>query len=249
MAMICRKYGLLYLMAPRTGCTAVEDVLEKKLEGELIPPNDILDGDGNFIIHRRHHSLQAMFRHNLVTQEESASLLKFSCIRNPFDSLASDYEKRRSKYQHYIADPNSWVHRLPGYIEDMHFCTTHSFDDWIEKHYGAMYSNGINRGLQLVADRTRRGGRVKKALGLRHHPYTMYGDYTTNMDVVMRFETLQQDFDHVLEQAGVPFQITIPVINKTQERASDYHQYYSERSRKIVEYIFRHELKHYNYKF
>ena len=249
MAMICRQYGLLYLMAPRTGCTAVEDVLETKLDGELVPPKDILDGHGNFIVHRRHHSLQAMFKHGLLTPTEATSMLKFSCIRNPFDSLASDYEKRRSKYQHYIQDPNSWVHRLPGYVEDMDFCTSHSFTEWIEKHYGAMYTNGFRRSLQLLADSTPRGGRTKKLLGLRHQPYTMYGDYTAGMDMVMRFETLQRDFDAVLEKAGVPFKITIPVINKTEERSSDYRAYYTERSRRIVAYIFRHELKEYDYEF
>lgn len=236
-------------MAPRTGCTAVEDVLEHKLEGELVPPKDILDDNGNFILHRRHHSLRAMIKHQLISETEASSLLKFSTIRNPFDSLSSDYEKRRSKYQHYIDNPDSWVHRLPGYVEDMHFCTNHSFNEWIEKHYGAIYANGLRRGMQLVADKTPRGNRLKKALDLRQKPYTMYGDYTTGMDVVMRFETLQQDFDQVLEKAGVPFKITIPVINKTEEKTSDYRDYYNPRSRQIVSYVFRHELKRYKYKF
>ncbi|NES18470.1 MAG: sulfotransferase family protein, partial [Symploca sp. SIO3E6] len=105
MAIICREYGLLYLMAPRTGCTAVEEVLEKELGGELVPPQDILDENGNFRMHRRHHSLRAMFKYRLLTEEEAASLLKFSCIRNPYDSLASDYVKRAAKYQHFIANP------------------------------------------------------------------------------------------------------------------------------------------------
>ena len=77
----------------------------------------------------------------------------------------------------------------------------------------------------------------------------MYGDYTAGMDVVMRFETLQRDFDAVLEKAGVPFKINIPVINKTEERSADYRAYYTERSRRIVTYIFRHELKEYDYEF
>ncbi|NEQ64256.1 MAG: hypothetical protein F6K21_01870 [Symploca sp. SIO2D2] len=90
MAIICRKYSLLYLMAPRTGCTAVEEALEKELEGELVPQQDILDENGNFRMHRRHHSLRAMFKHRLLTEEEAAPLLKFSCIRNPYDSLIID---------------------------------------------------------------------------------------------------------------------------------------------------------------
>ncbi len=250
MAMLCPEYNLLYLMAPRTGCTAVEDTLEKQLGGQLIPPQDILDDQGNFILHRRHHSLQAMLKHKLIAPEKAASMLKFSCIRNPFDSLASDYVKRASKYQHYLEDPNSWVHRLPGYVEDMHFCTTHSFDDWVEKHYGAIYSSSFQRSMQTLADGTQgRGNRVKKALGLRTQPYTMYGDYTTGMDVVMRFETLQADFDKVLEQAGVPFKVTIPVINKTEERTANYREYYTQKSRQIVQYIFRYELKRYDYQF
>ncbi|NEP50222.1 MAG: sulfotransferase family protein [Moorea sp. SIO3C2] len=248
MAMICRKYGLLYLMAPRTGCTAVEDVLEKKLEGELVPAQDILDANGKFLMHRRHHSLREMFRRNLLTEKEAASYLKFSCIRNPFDSLASDYVKRASKYQHFIADSTSWVHRLPGYIEDMEFCKTHSFNDWIEKHYGSIYGNGLKRTVQSLVRNTNRN-RLKQFVGLPAEPYTLYGSYTKGMDSVMRFETLQDDFDRVLDKAGVPFKVQIPVINKTEERKTDYRDYYNERSRKIVQYIFDEEIKRYGYEF
>ncbi|NEP13608.1 MAG: sulfotransferase family 2 domain-containing protein [Symploca sp. SIO2C1] len=248
MAIICREYGLLYLMAPRTGCTAVEEVLEKELGGELVPPQDILDEKGNFRMHRRHHSLRAMFKHRLLTKEEAASFLKFSCIRNPYDSLASDYVKRATKYQHFIAEPTSWVHRLPGYVEDMEFCKTHSFDDWVVKHYGSIYGNRWQRSLEGVLRSSKRN-RLKQALGIRTKPYLMYGDYTADIDFVMRFENLQNDFDQVLERAGVPFKVTIPVVNKTDERKADYREYYTERSRKIVQYVFREELERYDYGF
>ena len=65
----------------------------------------------------------------------------------------------------------------------------------------------------------------------------------------MRFETLQDDFDRVLDKAGVPFKVQIPVINKTEERKKDYREYYNERSQKIVQYIFDEELKRYGYEF
>src|SRR5215468_1500064 len=43
MAIICRQYGLLFIMTPRTACTAVGDLLCTHYGGEFIPAEDILD--------------------------------------------------------------------------------------------------------------------------------------------------------------------------------------------------------------
>lgn len=248
MAIVCRSYGLIYLMAPRTACTALGEALQAKLSGELVPEKDILDENGNFLVHRKHHSLREMSRLQLLPEADIQSFFKFTCIRNPFDSLVSDYVKRATKYQHFIQNSESWVHRLPSYIEDMEFCTQHSFDEWIEKHYAGLYGSRFHRFKQNLLKNSSRN-RLKKWLGVPVRPYTMYGDYTRDVDYVMRFEKLQQDFDFVLEQAEVPCKVTIPVVNQTDERSKNYRDYYSDRSRAIVEYVFQHELKQFNYSF
>ena len=131
MAILCPKYSLLFIMTPRTACTAIGELLCKQFGGEFIPSNDILDSHGRVSVRRKHSTLSDLIQHGLLTGTESESLLKVAAVRNPFDSLVSLYLKMRFKYKPLLSDPSSWVHRLPGYAEDMRYSQTHSFNAWI----------------------------------------------------------------------------------------------------------------------
>ncbi len=50
MAIICRKYNLLFIMNPRTACNAVGKALINELSGEYIPATEIKDENGVMII-------------------------------------------------------------------------------------------------------------------------------------------------------------------------------------------------------
>lgn len=227
MAIICRKYNLLFIMTPRTACTAIGELLCREFGGEYVPAADILDSNGFIAVQKKHSTLSELINRKLLTSQEARSLLKVAAVRNPFDSLVSLYTKQRLKYQPLLADPDSWVNRSPRYVEYMKYANTHTFDQWIFK---TCYRKA-----------------VKRLLGFRP---SMYGDYTQGMDVVLRYEQIDEDLSAVFRKAGMASRADIPVVNRTDERVKkDYRTFYSRRSSLLAGFVYGYDLKAYGYKF
>jgi hypothetical protein len=226
MAIICPDHNLLFIMTPRTACTAVGVALREQLGGVYLPEQDLLDDKGNFRIQRKHSTLKELLDAGVLTRADADKLLVFTTVRNPFDNLASRYEKLRSKYQPLLDDPDTWVHKIPGYVNDMRYCQTHTFNEWIFKHY---VRTAIKR---LLCGRP-----------------SMYASFTEGVDAVIHFENLQEDIDRLGANAHTPFSLSVPVINPTQQRNNDYRQYYNKASRLLIEFSLHRDLKQYGYSF
>ena len=220
MAIICRQYNLLYIMAPRTACTAIGEVLCEHLGGEYLPSEDIIDSRGYFLVQKKHCKLKDLLENNILSSEEASSLLKFTSVRNPFDSLVSLYVKKRDKYYPLLSDSESWVYRVPNYVDDMKFCRKNSFNTWIYKSFGKHL-------IKFILG----GGRT-----------SIYNDFTQGVNEIVRFESLQKDFQQILNKGGIKRQLTVPKINITKNRQRDYRRYYSNVSRLMVEFILKNDL-------
>jgi len=226
MAIICKKYNFLFIMTPRTACTAIGELLCEKYGGEFLPADDILDSRGRIIIQKKHSTLKELFEQKVLSPEESKSLVKVATVRNPFDTLVSLYFKQRYKYQPLLSDPTSWVNRSPAYARNMRYARSHSFDRWVQKKCAK----------QLL----------KLALGA---PRSMYSEYTFGMDHVLRYESIASDLSSAFATAGMP-NGAIPVINRTEERMDrDYRSSYSRRSALMVKMAFADDLEKYEYTF
>ena len=228
MAIICREYGILFLMSPRTGCTALGQALINELKGEYLPQKSIFDKKGFFKVQNKHCSLKELITNNILTEKEASSLIKFASVRNPFDSLVSLYEKKRNKYSSLKLDPESWVYKVPGYVEDMEYCEKHPFTQWVIKRYYKRY--------------------IKKTI-IPFPGFTMYEKFTEQADFILKFESLQEDFSDFLKRIKIDKEITIPKINQTSGRKLDYRCYYDSISRHIVKHAFREDFQRYNYSF
>jgi hypothetical protein len=227
MAIICRKYKLLFIMTPRTACTAVGELLCKQYGGEYLPAADILDSKGFIAVQKKHCTLSELYERKLLTPEEAGSLLKVAAVRNPFDSLVSLYIKQRLKYQPLLADPNSWVNRSPGYAEYMKIAQTHSFPQWV---FRSCYRKAI-----------------KRLLGFRP---SMFADFTSGMDVVMRYENIEEDLSAVFRKAGMASKADLPVVNRTDERSNgDYRSHYTRGAALITGFAYAQDLETYGYRF
>jgi hypothetical protein len=227
MAIICRDYNLLFIMTPRTACTAIGELLCKHYGGQFLPAEDILDSNGRIIVQKKHSTLSELIRHKLVTPEESQSLLKITAVRNPFDSLVSVYFKQRFKYRPLLRDPGSWVSRSPRYGRRMKYAQRHSFNQWF---FRISYRRLIRR---LLLGRP-----------------SMFEDYIDGMDAVLRYESLERDLKDVFRRASIPWKADIPVVNRTEERPNhDYRSFYSPSAAIIARFIYSHDLKRYGYKF
>ena len=227
MAIICRKYNLLFIMTPRTACTAIGELLCERFGGEFIPSHDIVDSRGLILVDKKHSTLSDLLKHKILTPEEAKSLVKVAAVRNPFDSLVSLYFKQRSKYQPLLGDPSSWVNRLPGYAKNMRYARAHSFNRWVLR----------------VSYRKL----IKRLLGFRP---SMFADHTGGVDMVMRYESIESDLSEVFRKAGMGSKADIPVVNRTDERAnSDYRSFYSRVAELTVTLAYSGDLRMYGYRF
>ncbi|MEM9806511.1 MAG: sulfotransferase family 2 domain-containing protein [Cyanobacteria bacterium P01_A01_bin.123] len=227
MAIICHDIQLLFIMTPRTACTAIGKLLFERFGGEYIPAQSLIDNQGNFIVRKKHSTLTDLIQHNLINQSIIDDYFKVATVRNPFDSLVSLYVKKRESYASQLDDPKSWVHSVPGYVEDMKFCQTHSFDDWIAKTFAPpTFKRFLNRGKQSLFD-----------------------GFTSGVNQVMRFEQVQSNLQSVLQEIGVKEEFEIPKINQTQEKIKAYRDYYTPRSRATIEYVFSKDIATYGYQF
>ena len=230
MAIICRAHRLLFILTPRTGSSAVAKALCEQLHGENIPEENILDGDGRFLVSKKHGTLEQLQKYGVIRPEERQQLFVFTCVRNPFDSLVSFYIKKAVTYQPFLDKPDSFVYRIPGYAEDMRWAREHTFNEWIARKYAPTL-------LDRLLGRRRSG------------PSSLFSRYTDGTDAIMRFEHLQEDLEKVLQQAGVKQHVTVPNFNVTPDRERDYRPYYNARTRAIVEARFAEDLRRYGYQF
>jgi hypothetical protein len=235
MAFISDKYGFLFVMAPRTGCTAIAyGVLVPHLGAVRVPWKDILDADGKTIVDSKHGTLQDLLDHGLVPPEKAERLFKFCAVRNPFDSLVSLYTKHRTTYAELVNDPKSFLHRKPGALDDLKRAESLTFSEWVVERYTRRAS--WKRPWRML-------GRVPA------RPQHMYRRYIDGMDHIMRFERIQQELDEALERVSAPSGIEIPNLNPTPEREKDYRSYYTDEARKLVEQVFRPDMERFGYRF
>jgi hypothetical protein len=227
MAIICPKYRLLFIMTPRTACTAIGDLLCKHYGGAFVPSEDILNSHGLISVQKKHSTLSELIKYKILTPGEAKSLLKVAAVRNPFDTLVSLYFKQRFKYQPLLDDPTSWVNRAPRYAKNMIYAQTHSFNEWVLKKCFR----------QLC----------KRFFGF---PPSMFVDFTRGADVVMRYENIEEDLKGVFRRAGMAAEMKIPIVNRTDERIDrDYRSCYSRSAAFAVSLAYSNDLKTYGYKF
>ena len=165
----------------------------------------------------------------MLSEDRAASLLKVATVRNPFDSLVSIYAKRRGARDEIVGSPNHWTKRhgrRTRDARDYEYCRCHTFAQWIRRR------TLVPAALALLGQR-------RPTSNLR---------YAKGVDVVMRFETLQTDFDGVMEKLGHGG-TEIPVVNPTSGRERDYRSYYTKFTRRLIELTFAKDLKEFGYCF
>lgn len=223
MAIQSDEFGYLFVEVPRTGSKAIgQGVLIPRLGGEMVGVAETRESAGD--VHAPQHEL---VERGLLSQEHLQRLFVFGTVRNPFDSMVSLYEKMRNKYAPLLDDQSSWVHKQPRYRESMIVAQDAEFSEWLIFHL------------------TRRKLFALHIAAVR--PPRMLPSYFRGMQRIMRFESLQTDFNEVLEHLGVE-QIEIPRMNLT-GRSVDYRDYYTSRSRRLAERVFAEYGERFGYTF
>ena len=227
MAIISRDRGYLFIQTPQTACSAIaQKVLIPQLDGEDVLSRSIRNRRGWVVVDQKHCTLAQILDIGALDRDEAARLLKFSAVRNPFDAVVSEYAKRRTQFAPLVDRPSTWIHRRKRMVRNTRYAFDHSFNEWVRRVYRIPFPKSLIRGRVFV-----RG--------------TPFQD---GMDMVMRFEHLQEDFNKVLGQLGIE-PIEIPVFHTTEGRQRDYREYYTPETRRLIETAYRPLLDRFGYAF
>ena len=75
-------------------------------------------------------------------------------------------------------------------------------------------------------------------------------DWLQDVDVLLRFERLQETFDGLMRRVGITEPVLIPVVNETvSRRERDYQGWYTARAREMAETAFADYLQRHDYRF
>lgn len=194
-AVLSRSNRYLFIMAPRTGCTAVGDQLVKNFGGQWFPPENYTDAMGKVLVERKHSTLRGILEHGLLSEPELSELTVLTSVRNPFDSVVSLWHKQANAYQPLLDDPNTFIHRMPGFKASVIYARDHDFPQWVEYQYGHL-----------------RGER----------PRHLYAQFLFRANTIMKFERLHEDFNTFLREKNiVTSEQTIPIMAPTVGRDPD----------------------------
>lgn len=220
MAVVSQFHQYLFIQVPRTGCTALGVKLVRDHRGEWLPKENIVNPRGR-VIGAKHIHLGALRKANLVDDDDIKRLTIFAATRNPFDSIVSLYAKLTGKYLPLLDEPDSFIHRQPAMLEDVRFLKEHSFSEWVIHKY-----------------RNVEPGRL------------FYWRWLTpNIDHVLKFEQLQEDFNSLAEIIGLEGDTTIETLNETTNRDRNWRPYYNQEARQTVERVFAADFDRFGYSF
>ena len=176
--------------------------------------------DGQEILYK-HCSYREFLK---VATDEEKEYFVFSCIRNPLDDAVSRYFKLKSNFRGRYTDPDKLSRRRQNFverIEDKLFHYIQENDADFEEFFLKYY-------------------------------VIPYNDWSSvdhkNLDFVIRFENLQEDFSEALELMEMEQIRPLPVRNKTPDRAETYLSYYTPRTIKRAKRIFGPYMQQWGYK-
>lgn len=221
MALWIPEFRLLYSLNPRTASTSTYNVLRKELGGVTLPDESILDKDGMLVVPKKHSSFREIREWKLLGNAEYASAVRAVTVRNPFDSMYSIWHKKRHQYQSLLDKPDAFIHRIPGFVEDMEYTSNHTFSEWFIRNN-------------------------KAKAEARGHTYINH-KWVDDATFLMRFENLHEDFHSLLHKIGSPTIFDIPRHNVTAGRENDFAAQYTPEARQIGNVVFRSELKSFGY--
>jgi len=235
MALLARELGILFIMAPHTGSTAIGTVLLQDFGAEYLPKRESKDAAGK-TIPRKHTTLPQLLESGLLEEAfddpaERERLVIVSSIRNPFDSNVSSWHRwyRKLDPDHVEFNPSfrararGSARRPPTDIEEARA----DFEDWLVRRYQP------TRWMRLR-------GQYRRAYTFR---------WTVGSTVVLQLEKLQSGFDALLRSVGVSETHEIPQVNVVKKPGRRYQDWYTPRSRAIVEGAFAEDIAEFGYEF
>lgn len=219
-------FSYLFLFAPGTGSTAVGAALLEHCAGSWLPDDDRANSF-------KHATLDELAAADLLTREQIAGYFKIVGIRNPFDWLVADYVRWREKW--------------PRVYEEKY--RDNPDREEARRTYGWLHGRGSRRRMRLA--RTAPFAQwLEKELDPKR-PRELQGRFHHDIQFFLRQECMDEDFERLKGELGLPGQARVPVVNRTEQRDPDVHyrDYYTPALVDLVYRAFRPSFDRFGYEF
>src|SRR5262245_8992392 len=159
-----------------------------------------------------------------IAKPEEREYFTFSCIRNPLDDAVSLYFKLRTNHKHKWTNPKKLKRQkgVVGYIDKIKYKFIRKDQLDFSTYFMRFYKIPFNNWSSLSHQ---------------------------EMDFVIKFEHLQNDFAEALRLIGIEPVRPLPVVNKTAERAKEYSSYYNAEAIERAKWVFGPFMQQWGYKF
>lgn len=232
MAVYCAHHKLIFFANPQTASKAIALTMRERLGGVNVPPDGSLY-DGDRLVVRKHHATYTqLVEAGLMSAAQLDALLKFTCVRNPFDQMVSKYLKYVDRVDTKSTKKAAWRKDAANLKAKQDAGVTNpDFAAWLEFLFktfdkvGKMESGPLN--------------------------------FLNHADHVIRFEKLADGFAEVQRQAGIAEPVAIIEHNVTAARVEApgtkvkkrYTDYYDPASVALVEKTYAEVLQRFGYRF
>lgn len=241
MAVLCKNFNLLYICIPKTGSTSVSNFLINKLDGEWIPKNHILDKQGNIKVDKKHSKIRDLLEYDVLKKTEIDTLNIFTTVRNPFDMVLSNYFFEMQIFEEFRSgillrtalgthvyfflkklfkfDKFNEFSWIIPQYKRYLFTKRHTFEEYVEKFYSTKSAN-------------------------------LYLDYVEDCNTTfLKLENIDQELKNFLANVGFYKRSQLSHLSKSKKKTGNYRDFYTKKSRMIIERTFKKELEYFEYQF
>lgn len=181
-------------------------------------------------LRRNYDGVQIMRKHSTyhdflrIASDEEKKYFSFSCIRNPLDDTVSRYFKLITNHRERFTDPKKQKKRRTI----------------VER----LETNLFNYVQRSGADFP------KFFMNFYIFPYENWASLSHhNLDFIIRFENIEEDFEKALKLIGLEPKQPLPVHNKTSIRRRDYYYYYTPKTIERAKMVYGPFMEIWGYQF
>lgn len=219
-------FNYLFLFAPGTGSTAVGVALRRYCGGAWLPDDDRAS-------QFKHATPDELVEAGLLTREQIAGYYKIVGIRNPFDWYVADYVRWREKWPRVYEE---------GYRNNPD-------RQEARRTYGWLHARGSRRRMRL-ARKASFPEWLERQLD-PEQPSEFQGKFHHDIQFFLRQEHMDEDFETLKRELGLPGEARVTVVNRTEQRDASLHyrDYYTSGLVELVYTAYRPYFDRFGYEF
>lgn len=168
------------------------------------------------------HKHAAYFEFRSIATHDEKSYFAFATVRNPLDTVVSRYCKLKTDHKQVFSDSGSTGALISDFSDRKKFEFIRNTDASFEAFFATYHKRSFSDMVDLSS-----------------------GD----LDFVIRFENLQQDFAEILRRLKIEQVRPVPVTNKTEGKRADWESYYTPGTIAQAKRVFGPFMKEWGYDF